>query len=206
LIEVARVQAADVGGEVRLGARQAAEARELQCAEVVRVVLLRPRRHLRVQPEIGPARTPLTGTDPVAPVIAVGEAAAWPADHRRLDFLERVDERRPDTTGVRNLRVFADPHAVVDNASKMLRKMAVQLGRDGPQCVAEDDVDPRVGGARGARRDGKSRATCDRGAKEVSSGRHAADSKSNLLLMASRVARKSSADSDVAEPCSPCPE
>ena len=82
LVEVARRQAAQVGGEVGLAADHAAEARELDRAEMVRVVLRRAVGRLAhaVGPEVGAARPRVARADAVAPVVAVGEAAARPAD------------------------------------------------------------------------------------------------------------------------------
>ena len=107
---------------------------------------------MRVGPEIGAARTVVGRADAVAPVVAVGEAAAGPADDRRLDLLHLVDERLADAVDVGNLRVFADPDAVVHDAAEMLDEMAVQLGRDRADRLADQNLEARLGRLRARRR------------------------------------------------------
>ena len=71
--------------------------------------------------------------DAVAPVVAVGEASAGPADRRpRGQAAAAVDERAPDAAGIGNLRAFADPDAVVDDAAEVLDEVPVEIcGRSG---------------------------------------------------------------------------
>ena len=138
LVQVARRQAAHVGGDVRRRAGQTAEVDELVRAEPIGIEALRSGgggailTGTRVGPEVRAARAAVGRADAVAPVVTVGEAATRPADDRRLDLLHLVDERFADAVDVGNLRVFADPDAVVHHAAEMLDEMAVQLWRDGP--------------------------------------------------------------------------
>src|SRR5215468_9466006 len=66
----------------------------------------------------------------VAPVIAIGKAAAWPAQVRRSNALHVVDELLADSLYVGNARVWADPDAVVNDAPKMLDEMPVYIRAD----------------------------------------------------------------------------
>src|ERR1019366_9971406 len=98
---------------IRLRAGRLAEPRELNRAELVRIEVLRARaaRVLgplrRVRPEVRPFGTLLSRSDSVAPVVAVGKAAARPADHRRTDAPQRLDQLLPQTADVRNRRILA---------------------------------------------------------------------------------------------------
>src|SRR5206468_8242927 len=60
LVPVARWEAADVGGDVRLRTGQPAEAGELHGSEVVRIVLRWRGRDLRVDPEVRARRAALS--------------------------------------------------------------------------------------------------------------------------------------------------
>ena len=95
-------------------------------------------------PEGGALRPVLRRADAVAPVVAFGEAAARPAQHRCLDRPHGVDERLPDAVGVADLRLLADPHAVVDHAAEVLDEVGVDLGRNGADRLRRKDVDPSV--------------------------------------------------------------
>src|SRR5439155_4419940 len=167
LVEIPRGKAANVRSDVGRGANQAAKADELVRTEPVRIEPLGPRRRLtarsgaRVRPEVGAARAVVGRADSVAPVIAVGEAAAWPPDDWRLDLFHLVDERLADPIDVRNLRVLADPDAVVDDAAEVLGEMAVQLRVDGANRLVDQNFQTRVGGLRANRRHASAdRARC----------------------------------------------
>src|SRR5207249_1865684 len=158
LVEIASGQAAHIGRNVRRGAGQATEAHEFVCAETVWIeplgtfdggaILRRP----RVGPEAGAARAVAGRADAVTPIVAVGEAAARPADHRRLDLPQVVDQRLPDATDVGDLRVLADPNAVVDDAPEVLDEVTVDFGRDGRDRLVHENLETRVGGLRARRR------------------------------------------------------
>src|SRR5207244_9432544 len=128
-------QAPDVRRHIRRAAEEAAEAHELVRAEPVRIEALRSDRRVAVaaraavDPEVGAPRPFVGRADAVMPVVAVGEAAAGPADHGRLELLQIVDERLAEAADIRDLRALADPDAVVDDAADMLDEMSVQLGR-----------------------------------------------------------------------------
>ena len=88
-------------------------------------------------------------TDAVAPVVAVGEAAAGPANHAGLQRLELVHQRFADAADVGDLRLLADPDAVVDDAAEVFDEVAVEVGGDAADRFIEQDVEPRLGGLRG---------------------------------------------------------
>src|SRR5262249_25578161 len=96
LIEIARRETADIRGDVRGRAGEAAEVDELVRAEAIRIEALRTvggaavLRRFRIGPEIRAARPIRSRTHAVVPVVAVGKTAARPADHGGLDGLEPV--------------------------------------------------------------------------------------------------------------------
>src|SRR5262249_45689665 len=69
-------------------------------------------------------------TDPVAPVVLVGEAAARPAQHGDLQLLQRGHDVVANAARVGNRGALADPDAVVDQAAEMLRELAVDVAVD----------------------------------------------------------------------------
>src|SRR5262249_44264706 len=107
----------------------------LACAKLIRLIFLRPAGYRAVTvsraiigPEVGVHRTLRTLADAVAPVVAVGEAAARPAHDRRLDPAHVLDQRRAESADVRYLRVFTYPDAVVNHAAQMFGEVPVQIG------------------------------------------------------------------------------
>src|SRR6185295_19060745 len=110
--EVLRREAAHVGGHVGLGAGEAAEARELDGAELVGLEALRTVRRVRrplahVDPEVRPPRTARARARAVPPVVLVGEAAARPADDRSPDPPEVVHDLLAYAADVRDARALA---------------------------------------------------------------------------------------------------
>ena len=85
-VEIYGRQTAELSGEVRLAAGEFAELDELVGAKFVGIVFLRDVALIADEgiacPEIGAPGTFPNRTDTVFPVVAVGEAAAGPADHR----------------------------------------------------------------------------------------------------------------------------
>ena len=128
--------AADVAGDVGLGADLLAEVEELVGAEGVGIDDLAPV-HVERVGTVG------AGADAVAPVVVVGIAAAGPAEVRDVDRAEGLDDVGPHAAGVGDVRLFADPDAVVDAAAEVLGKLAVEIAADDAAVfVAPDD---RVG-------------------------------------------------------------
>ena len=82
----------------------------------------------RVHPEAGPDGPGGARTDAVAPIVGIGEAAARPADHRRAQRFQGIDQGLPDSSDIGDAAVLADPHAVVDYAAQVLDEVAVQQG------------------------------------------------------------------------------
>ena len=105
----------------------------------------------RRAPKVGAARAFGHRPDAVFPVVAVGKAAAGPADHGRLDLLQRVGQSFADTVGIGDLGIGADPDAVVDHPAEVFGEVAVDLRRDGAEGFVEHDVDSGVEGGRGAK-------------------------------------------------------
>jgi len=76
-------------------------------------------------------------------VVAVGEAAAGPADDGGFYFFEGADDVGPDAANIFDFRVWAHPDSAVDAVAKMLGKMAVNVWIDGPNflvCVDDDGI------------------------------------------------------------------
>ena len=99
-------------------------------------------------------------------MVVVGEAAAGPAEVGDVDRLEGVDDVVPHAAGVGDVRVFADPDAVVDAAAEVLGEVAVEVAADrAAVLVAVDDGlgFERLGGAGVGSREGAARAPSDSG-------------------------------------------
>jgi len=134
IAHLARRAAAEIPGEVRFGADEAAELQEFVRAELVGFDGVAP-------PDVDAARPARARADAVAPVVVVGEAAARPAQHRHADFLQRVDDVLADAAEVGDLGVFSDADAVVDARPKMLGKMPVQERVDPGDGLVQTDGD-----------------------------------------------------------------
>ncbi len=137
-------QAAEIAGQIGLGSREMAEADELIGAEGVVVVELHGVALEAlgvgiVDPEVGAGGAVLARADAVAPVVAVGEAAAGPADDGDVNLLHAIDDLFADAVDVGDARTFADPDAVVDDAAEMLGELAVDLGGDGADALVEHE-------------------------------------------------------------------
>ena len=119
----------DVGGDVWLGADQAAEVHEFVNAKLVGLGGVDSGGHAAL-PEIVSAGPPGGLADPVAPVIPVGKATAGPAEIRRADPLHVVHKLFADSVHVWYRRVLAHPHAIVDDAAEVLDEVPIDLRAD----------------------------------------------------------------------------
>ena len=99
-------------------------------------------------PEVGPPGTLLARPDAIPPVITVSETAPWPTNDRRFDFSELLDQRAANAILIGNFGVFANPHAVINDAAKIFGEVSVDVGRDRAQRLREQNIDARVGDAR----------------------------------------------------------
>ena len=133
---------------------------------------VRPLEHRRfVDPEVGPRRPPVRAADAVAPVVAVGKAAARPADGAGRQAAHVIDQRLADASRVGDLRLLADPDAVVDDAAEMLDEVSVEIGRHRTDAFVEQDLDARIGRVYAAGREHDARSG-RRGQVEEVSTRH----------------------------------
>ena len=107
VVEFLRRAGPHIRGEIGIGAGQAAQTDELVNAELVRLGVVQPGRHTSLPVVVG-ARAG-SATDSVAPVVAVGEAAAGPAIVRRADALHVLDEAAADAVEVGDLRIRVRP-------------------------------------------------------------------------------------------------
>ena len=109
-----------------------AEPGELVCTKMIRIVLLRSIRSLRkvgrIRPEVSAPGSSIPRAHTIAPVVAVGEASARPADHGRLQAFQILDERFSNTVNVWDFRVLSNPDAVVDATPEVLREVSVSIG------------------------------------------------------------------------------
>ena len=128
IVEFARRAGADVGGQVGLGAGEAAEPDELVNAEGVGFGVVEAGGHALLPEVVGAGAGP--AADAVAPVVAVGEAAAGPAVVGGGDALHVVDELTADAVDVGDFGIAADPDAVVDDGAEVFDEMAVEVGAD----------------------------------------------------------------------------
>ncbi len=113
-----------VGGEVRLGADQFAEADEFVRAEAVVLGVMSP-------VDVHAPRPLCRRTDAVAPVIIVGETASRPAQHGHAELLQIIHRRLAVAIDVRDRRILPHPNAAIGAAAQMLGEVRMQLGTDG---------------------------------------------------------------------------
>src|SRR5205823_2709903 len=106
--------------------------------------------------------TLLGRADPVLPVVAIGEAAARPADVRDLDLAQRRDHV---VTQAPAAGTALGPEAVVDAAPQVLGELAVDVAADGVAPLVGVDHEP---GALPERRDGQAHDESQRGRANVS--------------------------------------
>src|SRR5215469_190427 len=66
----------------------------------------------------------------VAPVILIGEAAAWPANVWHLERLQRGDHIVADAEGVRDRGVWTNPNSVVNAVAEMFSKLTEDIAVD----------------------------------------------------------------------------
>ena len=85
------------------------------------------------------ARTLGTRADAVAPVVAVGEAAAGPAEVRDPDPAEDFDHVLAHAVDVRDLGFLPDIEAVVDAVSEVFGELAVDMAADPPLEIVRVD-------------------------------------------------------------------
>src|SRR5690349_19278443 len=68
--------------------------------------------------------------DTISPIVKVGETAAGPADHRDMDFFQRLHHIRPIAVDIGNLTALANPNAAIDAGSQMLAELAIDMTID----------------------------------------------------------------------------
>src|SRR5258708_9850 len=143
---------AQVGGQVGLAADELAELREFVGAELVGIVLVSSGRRGRFfrSPKIRAARAFVARANAVAPIVAVGEAAAREANDRRLDLAHFLDQLFANAVYVGDFGVFADPDAVVNDAAEVFGEVPVNIGGNSAERLVEQNFDARIrGGGRG---------------------------------------------------------
>ena len=100
-------------------------------------------------PEIRPPGTFLDRSHAIFPIVAIRETASGPADNRRLDFLQSIHKRLADSADIRHLRSLTHPNAVVNNSAEMLRKMAIDVGRNRTERLIQQNINARIRCGRG---------------------------------------------------------
>src|SRR5205823_4251140 len=128
----ARGAAADVAHDERRGAEAIDQLQVLVRPEAVVFGDVAPH-------GVDDGGAPLGRTDPVLPVVAIGEATARPPEVRDLDLAQRRDHV---VTQVPAAGPAPGPEAVVDVASQVLGELAVDVAADGiaPQVGVEDEA------------------------------------------------------------------
>jgi hypothetical protein len=91
--------------------------------------------------DIDPAGSPVARADPILPMIIVGEAAAWPAEHWWFQPAQGFDDIRAEAAYVGEGRIFTDPDAVIDAATEVLDEMTVDIRIDGGECISRIQSD-----------------------------------------------------------------
>ncbi len=113
------------------------------------------------------------GADAVAPMIIVGEAAAWPAQNVDAQFFQIIDSGFSIAVDVRDGRVFSYPQASVDAGAEVFGKVSMKLGTDDANRIFGMDRDAfgfRVGGDEAPRNE-RGEGDSGRAAKKMASGR-----------------------------------
>jgi len=113
---------ADTGGAVK----EFAQFKKLVSAEAVIIQHSAPDRVEMSPPLLANA---------VFPVVPISETAAWPAQVRNLNRLERLKYRLVKPIDVGNRRIFTHLPAAVDTATKMLGEMPVDMLADPRQVL-----------------------------------------------------------------------
>src|SRR5882762_1804910 len=140
-------QAANVGGEVWLRPDEFAEMDKLVGAEFVGIILVIGRRFivLRLKPEVRSSWALIGAANTITPVIAVSEASTRVANDGGLDLPHVVNKVLADAIEMGDLGFCADPHAIVDGASQVLREVAVEVGRNSANRFVEKNFHSRIG-------------------------------------------------------------
>src|SRR5208283_3580987 len=151
LIKVPCRQASDISRQVRLTVDQPAELHELIRSERVWIVARRAglRNVLQaagVCPEVVADRPLGWRSNAIAPVVAIGETSARPANYRAANRLHRIHERFADAVNIRDLRVGSDPDAVVHDAAQVLNELAVQQWAHRSDGFVDEYLDLGIGG------------------------------------------------------------
>ena len=131
---LARGAAADVAHDERNGAESIDQLQVLMGPEAVVLRDVPPHR-------IDDGGALLRRADPVLPVVAIGEAAARPADVRDLDLAEGRDDV---VAQVPAAGPALRPEAVVDVAPQVLGELAVEVAADGVASLVSVDHDAGV--------------------------------------------------------------
>src|SRR5258707_1029745 len=97
-------------------------------------------------PKISAPRAFVAGTDAVAPIVTVGEAAAGEANDGRIDGAHVLDQLFADAIDVGDFGAFADPDAIVDYAAEVFGEVAVNVGGNGADRFVEDNFNAGIGG------------------------------------------------------------
>src|ERR1700677_3037766 len=139
-------QAANIHPQIRLAPNSFAEAPELIGAEAVGLVEVVCRRGtgIGLNPKIRSSRTFLGWTNPVAPIITVGETAAWIADHRSFYLAHFFDKILADAADIWDFGILPNPNSVIDDATNVLDKMSVDIWRDRARDLVQQNLDTRV--------------------------------------------------------------
>jgi hypothetical protein len=135
LIKVAGRLSAHIRGQVGLATNETASAHKLVQPVVVGVLLV---------PEASAIGPHVDGAETVMPVVGVGETAAGPAQDGRLHGTHHVDERSTDTALVGDLRLLADPYAVVDHPAQLFDEVGVDLRGDSADGLGRKNLDMGV--------------------------------------------------------------
>src|SRR5882672_10801707 len=144
-------QAANVGSEVRLRTNKFAEMDELIGAEFIGFIFMTGRRFVIfcLYPEIRAPRAFFGWTNAITPLIAICEASSRVANHGRLDFLHLINQIFADAVDILNFGFCADPHAIVNGASQVLRKMTVEIARNRSHEFVKENLHSRIEALRG---------------------------------------------------------
>src|ERR1700749_1585535 len=102
---------------------------QLVGAELIGIVLMAasPAFRLDTFPEVGAPGSLFRWPNSIAPIITVRKTSAREPHDRSFDLSHLVDQLFANPVGVRNGRTLADPNTVVNYATQIFGKMAIQV-------------------------------------------------------------------------------
>ena len=136
IAHIHRCLCGDVCCDIRLCSDHLTKVHELVCTDRIGLNTV-----VIVVPPVCSLRTLFSRTYAVAPVIGLRKAAARPAEDRRVDRFEFLDDEFTESVDVLHIGLRTDPKTVIVNTADVLGKMSVDLGCDGAAAFTAKKTD-----------------------------------------------------------------